>query len=152
MKTFDEIKRTRNHFTFVWALQNLMSMGIDDAKEITDEEIEKAYKDEQIRQENMDGICWYTPEVVRDMVLTTRELASCEFNDLMNGIVKADLWHAYPISWDRMNEIANNLITHLIDDGMYDANEYFKDEVELEDDEIEWFGIEQLYEEGDEDE
>lgn len=51
------------------------------------------------------------------------------------------------IGWHRMSEIASLAIDGLIEDGMYEAKEYFRESIELEPEEAEYFGIEDLYEE-----
>ena len=148
--TYREIKRKVNHFTFVWAITKLMDMGIHDAKEILDTSIEIEYQAEIQRQEIEDKHCMYTPEVVRDMLITVRELAQLDFQELMNGIVADDLWKAHSISWDRMCEIASKTIDGLREDDEYEAREYLRNEVELDDDEAEFFGVLDLWDGDDE--
>lgn len=148
--TFEEIKRKRNHFTFVWAITHILQVGTERCQKYTDKEIKIFYLEEVERQEKAKSICWYTPEVVRDMYITARELANLEPTEFINGIVRADLWNAHPISWDRMNEIASQCVDGLIIDGMYEAKEYFRDVIDMSEEEAEYFGITDLYDDEEE--
>lgn len=139
-----EIKRKRNHFTFIWAITKVMEKGTEWCKELTDDDIEECYQSEIKRQETKYGqneFCIYTPEVVRDMLITARELANLDFEELINGMVKADLWKAHRISYDRMSEIASKAIDGLIEDDEYEAKIYLREEVELDEEESEYFGV-----------
>lgn len=70
-----------------------------------------------------------------------------------DDILKATRWIEnliLPISYNRLSEIASLAIDGLIEDGMYEAKEYFRESIELDEKEAEYFGIEDLYEEEDE--
>lgn len=138
--TFTELRVKYNHFVFMFGFGKLMEIGTEKAKQITDEFIEEAYKSEQERQENSDGMCVYTPEVIRDMFVVARELANLPLEDLINGFVKYDLFRCHEISYDRMTEIASAAINNLDDD----AAEYFIADTYLEEDEAEFLN-EELY-------
>ena len=45
------------------------------------------------------------------------------------------------IGWDRMNEIASKAIDGLIEDDPYEAEVYCVNEIEMTEEEQEWFGI-----------
>lgn len=51
------------------------------------------------------------------------------------------------IGWYRMSEIASKAIDGLIEDDEYEAKYYLRKEIELEPEEADYFGIEDLYEE-----
>lgn len=142
--TYKEIKRKVNHFAFVWAITEVLTKGMTKMCSIKDEYIEKAYQNEIERQNALpDGeICIYTPECVRDMLKTARELAKLEISEFINGLVVDDIWKAHPISWDRMCEIASKSIDGLMEDDEESAKEYLQNEVELDESEAEYFGVE----------
>lgn len=69
-----------------------------------------------------------------------------------DDILKATRWIEnliLPISYNRLSEIASLAIDGLIEDGMYEAKEYFRESIELDEKEAEYFGIEDLYKEED---
>lgn len=60
----------------------------------------------------------------------------------MESLAKAILYIEMPIGWDRMSEIASKAIDGLREDDEEEAVEYLINEVELDHDELEYFGIE----------
>jgi len=109
MKTFREIRKTLNHFGFLWATQIIMEKGLEQLKQLTDEEIDEIYKSEISRQEQMKGLCIYTPELVRDVMIACRDFAQLPFDEVLNGLVREDGYKAYNIHWDRLVELATRV-------------------------------------------
>lgn len=117
----------------------LMDKGISFCSKITDSDIE-----------SLEGNNLMSKEFTQDLVKTARLIArECNlFDDIIPYIIM-EMPNNGGINYQRMNEIACLAIDGLIEDGMYEAKEYFRDTIEMDEDEAEWFGIEKLYEEED---
>lgn len=123
--------------TSAMVISYLMDKGTDFCSKITEDDIR-----------SLEGNGLMTAEFIQSMVRAASRIAKeCSmFDDIVPYIIM-EMPNNKGISWHRLNEIAGNAIDGLIKDGMYEAKEYFRDEIELDEAEAEWFGITDLYEE-----
>lgn len=129
---------------FDWRMESMVvsyiiDKGVDFCSKITDEEIKK-----------IEGNGLMTADFLQSMIRTARRIArECSLYDDIIPFIIMEMPNNNGISWHRMNEIASKAIDGLIEDGEEEAKEYFRNEMELDEDEVTWFGIEDLYEEDD---
>lgn len=145
-KTFYELKRKVSRVSLMWTIQLLMENGYKDTANISDEYIRDEYERECDAQEELKSngkIRIYTPELLKEVIENARMLArETDWVDLIEFIqVEELILIEGRITWHRMSEIASRAIDGLREDDEENALDYLYHEVELDEEECEYFGV-----------
>ena len=124
---------------FAMSVAHLLDIGFKNARGITNEQIET------IKEAK-----WATKEFLQELVRVARDIAvACDSNTELIMFCEANQvfdctgysGKRHPISWDRMCEIATNAIWGLHENGGDWEEELEYADLDLDDDEKEFFGI-----------